>query len=184
VVNPHKWLLTPFDLSVLFCRDMDLLREAFSLVPEYLTTSEAPEVRNLMDTGIQLGRRFRALKLWFVLRYFGAEGMRSRIAEHLRLARLLAEWVDGSPDFERMAPVPMSVVCFRACPTSLHGSASALDDLNERLLHALNASGEVFLSHTKLHGVYTLRVAIGHARTTEAHLAAAWQLIRDTAARL
>ena len=94
VVNPHKWMLTPFDLSVLFCRDMDVLREAFSLVPEYLTTSEAPEVRNLMDTGVQLGRRFRALKLWFVLRYFGAEGMRSRIAEHLRLARVFAAWVD------------------------------------------------------------------------------------------
>ena len=123
VVNPHKWMLTPFDLSVLFCRHMDLLREAFSLVPEYLTTSEAPEVRNLMDTGVQLGRRFRSLKLWFVLRYFGAEGMRSRIAEHLRLAQVLAGWVDADPGYERLAPVPMSVVCFRACPASLQGNA-------------------------------------------------------------
>ena len=121
VVNPHKWLLTPFDLSVLFCRRMDLLREAFSLVPEYLTTSEPPEVRNLMDTGVQLGRRFRSLKLWFVLRYFGADGVRARICEHLRLARRFARWVDADSGFERLAPVPMSVVCFRAAPEHLGG---------------------------------------------------------------
>ena len=184
VVNPHKWLLTPFDLSVLFCRHMDLLREAFSLVPEYLKTTEPAEVRNLMDTGVQLGRRFRALKLWFVLRYFGADGIRSRIAEHLRLAQRFAEWVDGDGDFERLAPVPMSVVCFRAAPAGLRGDEAALDALNERLLHELNASGELFLSHTRLHGAFALRLAIGHVRTTEAHLASAWALIRRTAARL
>ncbi len=188
VVNPHKWMLTPFDLSVLFCRHMDLLREAFSLVPEYLRTSEAPEVRNLMDTGVQLGRRFRSLKLWFVLRYFGAEGMRSRIAEHLRLAQVFAGWVDADPAFERLAPVPMSVVCFRARPVRQPGDvpddAAAVDALNERLLHDLNAGGQIFLSHTKLGGAYVLRLAIGHARTTEAHLAMAWALIRETAARL
>lgn len=183
VVNPHKWMLTPFDLSVLFCRDMDGLREAFSIVPEYLTTTEAPEVRNLMDTGVQLGRRFRSLKLWFVLRYFGAEGMRTRIAEHLRLAQVLAGWVDDDPAFERLAPVPMSVVCFRARPDSIRDDARALDALNERLLHELNAGGKIFLSHTKLRGAYALRLAIGHARTTEAHLAMAWELIRATAAR-
>ncbi len=184
VVNPHKWMLTPFDLSVLFCRHMDLVREAFSLVPEYLRTTEAPEVRNLMDTGVQLGRRFRALKLWFVLRYFGADGMRTRIAEHVRLARVFAGWVDADPGYERLAPTPMSVVCFRACPTSLQGDASALDRLNERLLHDLNASGRLFLSHTKLRGAYALRVAIGHLRTTEAHLTEAWAQIRETTARL
>ncbi len=184
VVNPHKWMLTPFDLSVLFCRHMDVLREAFSLVPEYLKTTEPPEVRNLMDTGVQLGRRFRSLKLWFVLRYFGAEGMRTRIAEHLRLAQVLAGWVDDEPGYERLAPTPMSVVCFRACPASLQGDASALDALNERLLHELNASGRLFLSHTRLRGAYALRVAIGHVRTTEAHLADAWAQIRRTAARL
>ena len=184
VVNPHKWMLTPFDLSVLFCRHMELLREAFSLVPEYLTTSEAPEVRNLMDTGVQLGSRFRSLKLWFVLRYFGAEGMRSRIAEHLRLAQVFAGWVDQDPGFERLAPVPMSVVCFRARPSASRDDAGALDAVNERLLHDVNAGGQIFLSHTKLHGVYALRLAIGHARTTEAHLAMAWEQIRATAARL
>jgi aromatic-L-amino-acid/L-tryptophan decarboxylase len=184
VVNPHKWMLTPFDLSVLFCRHMEVLREAFSLVPEYLTTSEPPEVRNLMDTGIQLGRRFRSLKLWFVLRYFGAEGMRSRIAEHVRLAQVLAGWVDQDPAFERLAPVPMSVVCFRARPAAIADAPDALDALNERLLHELNAGGQIFLSHTRLRGAYALRVAIGHARTTEAHMSMAWQLIRATAARM
>ena len=183
VVNPHKWMLTPFDLSVLFCRDMDILREAFSLVPEYLTTTDAPEARNLMDTGVQLGRRFRALKLWFVLRYFGADGMRSRIAEHLRLAQVLAKWVDDDPEFERLAPVPMSVVCFRARPAAIRDDAAALDAANERLLHDLNAGGQIFLSHTKLRGAYALRLAIGHARTTEAHLAMAWELICAAAAR-
>lgn len=184
VVNPHKWLLTPFDLSVLYCRHMDVLRQAFSLVPEYLKTSEPVEVRNLMDTGVQLGRRFRSLKLWFVLRYFGAEGVRARIAEHLRLARLLAGWVDETAGFERLAPVPMSVVCFRAVPVALRGDDEAVDAHNARLLEALNATGELFLSHTRLRGRYAIRVAIGHVRTTDAHLARAWSLIQETSARL
>ncbi|MGI8673367.1 MAG: pyridoxal phosphate-dependent decarboxylase family protein [Luteitalea sp.] len=183
VVNPHKWLLTPFDLSVLYCRHMDLLREAFSLVPEYLRTTEPAAVRNLMDTGVQLGRRFRSLKLWFVLRYFGADGVRARIAEHLRLARLLAGWIDADPAFERLAPVPMSVVCFRACADGA-GATDDLDGLNERLLLDLNASGALFLSHTRLRGAFTLRLAIGHVRTTEAHLAGAWSRIQATRARL
>jgi aromatic-L-amino-acid decarboxylase len=175
VVNPHKWLFTPFDLSVLYCRDMDVLRAAFSLTPEYLKTSEADSVKNLMDTGIQLGRRFRSLKLWMVLRHFGAEGLRARLAEHIRLARVFAEWVDASPDFERAAPAPFSVVCFRA-----RGS----DQLNETLLERLNGSGELFLSHTKLDGRYTLRLAIGNLHTTQQHVARAWALIQQFAAEL
>lgn len=184
VVNPHKWLLTPFDLSVLYCRHMDVLKQAFSLVPEYLRTSEPDAVLNLMDTGIQLGRRFRALKLWFILRYFGADGLRARIAEHLRLARVFASWVDAAPGFERLAPVPMSVVCFRACPAALAGDEAELDRVNDALLTRLNASGRLFLSHTRLDGVFALRLAIGHVRTTEAHVADAWQQIRDTAREL
>lgn len=180
VVNPHKWLLTPFDLSVLYCRHMPLLRQAFSLVPEYLRTTEPDAVHNLMDTGIQLGRRFRALKLWFVLRYFGTAGISARIAEHMRLARTFAAWVEASPDFERMAPVPMSVVCFRARPAALADDPAALDDLNARLMERLNASGRLFLSHTRLDGAFTLRLAVGHIRTTEAHLEAAWTQIQDT----
>jgi len=175
VVNPHKWLFTPFDLSVLYCRRMEAIRQAFSLTPEYLRTSEGEAgVRNLMDTGIQLGRRFRALKLWMVLRHFGAEGLRARLTEHMRLARVLAGWIDESDRFERVAPVPLSVVCFR-----LRGDAS--DEEHQRILDRVNASGEVFLSHTKLDGRFVLRVAIGNLHTTEEHVARAWALLNDAA---
>jgi aromatic-L-amino-acid/L-tryptophan decarboxylase len=175
VVNPHKWLFTPFDISVLYCRRMDTLRTAFALTPEYLKTVETAPVRNLMDTGVQLGRRFRALKLWMVLRHFGAEGLRARLAEHIRLARLFAQWVEDDPGFEIVAPVPFSVVCFRAC-----GS----DALNEELLQRINASGDVFLSHTRLDDRFVLRLAIGNLRTTEAHVARAWTLVRQHAHEL
>ena len=175
VVNPHKWLFTPFDLSVLYCRRMDVLRQAFALTPEYLKTSEGTAgVRNLMDTGIQLGRRFRALKLWMVLRHFGAEGLRGALAEHVRLARTFAAWVDASERFERVAPVPFSVVCFR-----LRGAS---DDRQARLLDSVNATGEVFLSHTRLDGQYVLRLAIGNLATREAHVARAWELLNAEAA--
>jgi aromatic-L-amino-acid/L-tryptophan decarboxylase len=176
VVNPHKWLFTPFDLSVLYCRRMDVLRQAFALTPEYLKTSEgAAGVKNLMDTGIQLGRRFRALKLWMVMRHFGAEGLRAHLSEHMRLARLFAEWVDGSDRFERVAPVPFSVVCFR-----LRGAHT--DEAHQRVLDSINASGEVFLSHTKLEGRFVFRLAIGNLNTTERHVARAWELLNSTAA--
>jgi aromatic-L-amino-acid decarboxylase len=175
VVNPHKWLFTPFDLSVLYCRRMDVVRAAFSLTPEYLETAETGSVRNLMDTGIQLGRRFRALKLWMVIRHFGAEGLRGRLAEHMRLARVFAAWVEASPAFELVAPVPFSVVCFRARGT---------DELNAALLERLNGSGKLFLSHTRLNGRYTLRLAIGNLHTTESHVSAAWALIRHFLAEL
>jgi len=175
VVNPHKWLFTPFDLSAFYSPRMDVVRKAFSLTPDYLKTVESAPVRNLMDTGIQLGRRFRALKLWMVLRHFGAEGLRQRLAEHMRLAQLFAEWVDASTDFIRVAPVPFSVVCFRA---------DADDAFNERLLEAVNSGGEVFLSHTRLQDRFVLRLAIGNLRTTEAHVARAWALLQETALQL
>jgi aromatic-L-amino-acid decarboxylase len=172
VVNPHKWLFTPFDLSVLYCRRMNELRQAFSLVPEYLKTSEGDAgVRNLMDTGIQLGRRFRALKLWMILRHFGAEGLRAHLGEHMRLARLFASWVDASDRFERVAPVPFSVVCFR-----LRGQGDAA---HQQLLDRVNASGDVFLSHTKLDDRFVLRLAIGNINTTERHVARAWELLNS-----
>ncbi len=188
VVNPHKWLFVPFDLSVLYCRRMDMLRGAFTLMAEYLKTPEQGVARNLMDTGIQLGRRFRALKLWMVLRYFGAEGIRARLAEHMRLARLFATWVDADAQFERVAPVPFSVVCFRAIPSGIDPSdprnLRPIDSFNEQLLDRVNASGDVFLSHTKLNNQLVLRLAIGHLRTTETHVARAWELLRAHAAAL
>ena len=171
VVNPHKWLFTPFDLSALYCRRMDIVRQAFSLTPEYLKTNEAG-VRNLMDTGIQLGRRFRALKLWMVLRHFGADEIRAVLARHMELARTFATWVDASDRFERVAPVPFSVVCFRL--------RDADDAAQARVLEAVNASGDVFLSHTKLDGRFVMRLAVGHLQTTERHIARAWELLNSS----
>jgi aromatic-L-amino-acid/L-tryptophan decarboxylase len=133
-------------------------------------------VRNLMDTGIQLGRRFRALKLWMVMRHFGADGIRARLIEHMRLARLFASWIDASAEFERVAPVPFSVVCFR-------GRVANTDDdpdlLNERILEGVNSTGEIFISNTRLSGRYTLRLAIGNLHTTETHVRRAWELLQQ-----
>jgi aromatic-L-amino-acid decarboxylase len=176
VINPHKWLFVPVDLSALYCRRMEVLRQAFSLVPEYLRTAEPDAVRNYMDYGPQLGRRFRALKLWFVLRYFGAEGLAARLRAHCALAQEFAAWVDESPDWERLAPVPFSTVCFRACPRDPPPAGDeALDRLNERVLETVNRAGKVYLSHTKLGGRFTLRLAIGNLRTTREHVRLAWE---------
>lgn len=183
VVNPHKWLFTPIDCSAFYCRRPEVLRAAFTLVPEYLRTAEGEQtaVRDFMDYGIQLGRRFRALKLWMVIRYFGWEGLAARIREHVRLGRLLASWVDASPEFERMAPTPFSTVCFRAHPRG--AAEDALEGLNTAVLDAVNAGGEAYLSHTKLGGKFTLRFAIGNIRTTESHVRTAWELIQREAGR-
>jgi aromatic-L-amino-acid decarboxylase len=181
VVNPHKWLFVPIDCSALFLRDPALTRAAFSLVPDYLATPEGESVTNLMDYGPALGRRFRALKLWMVLRYFGREGLADRLREHLRLARELAEWIDEAADWERMAPVPFSTVCFRCNPGDRDDEE--LDLLNERILAEVNATGEVFLSHTRLRGRYVLRIAIGNLRTTQRHVRRAWELLREAAER-
>lgn len=195
VVNPHKWLFTPIDCSAFYVRDPDMLKRAFSLVPDYLKTSEA-NVTNYMDWGVQLGRRFRALKLWMVIRAFGQEGIAARIREHIRLGQLLAGWVDNHPDFQRLAPTPFSTVCFRACPrtvaTRLEQATAAeareledsLDEFNAAILEWVNATGEVFLSPTKLNGHYTLRVAIGNIRSDEAAVRRAWQLLQLAASQL
>jgi aromatic-L-amino-acid decarboxylase len=182
-VNPHKWLFTPFDLSVLYCRHMDLLRRAFSLVPEYLRTPEQEKVRSGSDYGIQLGRRFRALKLWMIIRYFGHEGLASRIREHCRLAKLFASWVEESPDWELMAPLPLALVCFRACPSIPEADENTrnarLDVLNEAIMHGVNATGKALLSHTKLNDKLTLRLSIGNIRTTEKHVRQVWELLNE-----
>lgn len=175
VVNPHKWLFTPFDLSVLYCKKLSDLKAAFSLVAEYLKTSDTPRVKNGMDYGIQLGRRFRALKLWFVIRYFGVEGLQARLREHCRLARLFASWVEESENWELLAPVPFGLVCFRACPTGFDD----LDALNEQVMHDINASGDAYLSHTKLNGKFTLRLSVGSIRVEERHIVKAWKLLEQ-----
>jgi aromatic-L-amino-acid/L-tryptophan decarboxylase len=175
VVNPHKWLFVPMDCSALYVRDLELLRRTFSLIPEYLRTPEE-SVRNYMDYGLQLGRRFRALKLWFVLRYFGAEGLRERLRGHIALAQEFAGWIDASPDWEVLAPHPLSVVCFRYAPAGK--SEAELESLNERIMEAANATGEIFISHTKIDGRFALRLAIGNLRTTREDVAAAWDILR------
>jgi aromatic-L-amino-acid decarboxylase len=182
-VNPHKWLFTPFDLSVLYCRHMDLLRRAFSLVPEYLRTPEQEKVRSGSDYGVQLGRRFRALKLWMIIRYFGHEGLAARIREHCRLAKLFASWVEADPNWELLAPVPLALVCFRACPPLDAPDEAArdgrLDVLNEAIMHGVTATGKALLSHTKLNEKLTLRLSIGNIRTTEKQVRQVWDLLNE-----
>ncbi len=189
IVNPHKWLFTPIDCSALYCRHPAILTGATSLVPEYLRTSESG-VTNLMDWGISLGRRFRALKLWMVMRAFGQDGLTARIREHLRLAQVAAAIIDAALDLERLAPTPLSTVCFRARPEDLRGREDDprvrehLNALNTATLDAVNASGEVMLSHTALRGRTTLRMAIGNIRTTERHVRRALELVSVHAARI
>src|SRR5215831_845627 len=188
VLNPHKWLFTPFDCSVLYCRHLDLLRRAFSLVPEYLRTPEQEKVRSGSDYGVQLGRRFRALKLWMIIRYYGHEGLAARIREHCRLAQLFRSWVETSPQWEIMAPTPLALVCFRASGNvpgeSENERARRLDILNEAIMHGVNASGKALLSHTKLNDRVTLRLSIGNIRTTEKHVRQVWELLNEQLQRL
>lgn len=182
VVNPHKWLFVPIDCSALYLRDPEIVRRAFSVVPEYLATPEGESVTNLMDFGPALGRRFRALKLWMVLRYFGREGLATRLREHMRLAGEFAGWVRAEQGWEVMAPVPFSTVCFRALPEGLDDPET--DRHNEAMLAAVNATGEVFLSHTRLRGRYALRLAIGNIRTTVVEVRRAWELLRGYGAAI
>ncbi len=170
VINPHKWLFTPIDCSVFYTRRPDVLRDAFSILPEYLRTSDE-DVTNLMDYGPALGRRFRSLKLWAVIRCHGREGLQALIREHARLARLFASWVEQAPGWEVVAPVPFSVVCFRR-----DGS----DEENATVLEHVNATGEAYLSHTVLDGRYVLRLAVGNHRTTEDDVRRAWELLQET----
>lgn len=177
VVNPHKWMFTPIDLSVFFTRKPDVLKRAFSLVAEYLKTGEDNSVQNYMDYGIQLGRRFRSLKLWFIIRYFGVEGIQSRIKEHLVLAQWLKGEMAKNRDFELMAPVPFSVVCFRYHPDQI-SDEQKIDVLNETLMNNINATGDLFISHTKLNDQMVLRVAVSGIRTERHHVEKAWKLIQ------
>jgi aromatic-L-amino-acid decarboxylase len=177
VTNPHKWLFTPIDFSAFFTRRPEVLRQAFSLVPEYLRTSEGDQVKNLSDYGVSLGRRFRALKFWFVIRAFGVTGLQARIREHIRWAQTVAHWIDECPEFERLAPTPFSTICFRAHPPQMNDDVQ-LNRLNEQLLEKVNATGRVFMSHTKLNGMFTLRWAIGNLRTTEARIGETWEIIQ------
>jgi aromatic-L-amino-acid/L-tryptophan decarboxylase len=182
VVNPHKWLWTPVDASLLLSRRFDVVRDAFSLVPEYLrTVGGAGEERNYNEYTPQLGRRFRALKVWIQLRWFGLDGLRRRIRHHLDLAQEFAAWIDDTPGWERLAPVPFSTVCFRHVPAALARDDALVDVHNAAIMEAVNRSGAVFLSHTKLDGHFTIRLAVGNLRTERRHVQGAWAALQRAA---
>ncbi len=182
VINPHKWLFTPLDASLLLFRHPEVFREAFSLAADYMRTPETPEVHNFNEYGIQLGRRFRALKVWMILRYFGEDGIARRVEQHCDWAQEWAGWVDAHADWERLAPVPFSTLCFRYAPPALHARGdAALDAVNQRILDTVNDTGEVYLSATRLTGRLALRVSIGNPRTERRHLERCFALLEEAA---
>ena len=178
VTNPHKWLMTHFDCSAYYVRDVEALQRTMRTSPEYLRTAQDQEVANFRDWGIPLGRRFRALKLWFVLRSYGAEALRTLLRSHIALGHELASWVDAEPHWERLAPAPLGLVCLRHVPPQLAGDEAALAAHNAALMARVNATGEVFLTHTLLGGRYVIRVAIGAWRTERRHVEGVWELLR------
>jgi len=180
VFNPHKWLMTNFDCSAYYVKDPQALLDTFALTPEYLKTDQDHQVYNYRDWGPQLGRRFRALKLWFVLRSYGATGLRQIIRRHLQWAQDLAAEIQAAPDFELLAPVTFNTLCFRYLPAQ----AQDLDQVNQTLLQVLNASGELFMTHTRLKGVYVLRWVLGQTQLDQHHIAAAWEKVQATARAL
>ncbi|MFN8242136.1 MAG: aminotransferase class I/II-fold pyridoxal phosphate-dependent enzyme [Bacteroidales bacterium] len=182
VFNPHKWMFTNFDCTAYFVKDAATLIRTFEVLPEYLKTRTRGKVNDYRDWGIPLGRRFRALKLWCVIRMYGVEGIREKIRSHIRLASDLAETIQNEAGFEVLAPVPLNTVCFRYKPAGKDDET--LNSLNEELNHRLNDSGKIYLTHTKLNGIYTLRMVIGQTNVTGEHVSAAWELIKDTAAAL
>ncbi len=180
VFNPHKWMLVNFDCSAFYVRDPDHLQQAMAIHPEYLRTTRDAEVVNYMDWGMQLGRRFRALKLWFVLRNYGARELRAIIRSHLEAARAFAGWVDEADGWERLAPVPLNTVCFRWLPAGVEGP-DALNERNLALMARVNQDGVIYLTHTKLDEVVTLRLAVGQRATTLEHVRQAWDALQDAA---
>ncbi len=182
VFNPHKWMLTNFDCSVYFVKNPDLLVKTFEIHPEYLKTGMDEQVKNYRDWGIQLGRRFRALKLWFVIRSYGVKGLQEMVRKHLALAQTFKEWVEQDNRFEVMAPVNLSLVCFRLIIDG--ASESELERINEQLLERVNATGRAFLSHTSLKGRYVLRMNIAQRTTEEKHIKETWELIKEKASEI
>ena len=189
VVNPHKWMFTQIDCSVLYCRRPEVLKQAFSLTPEYLRTLEQGDVKNYMDYGVSLGRRFRALKLWMIIRSLGREGIANAISDHICYARKLTDMIQMDNNFKLLAPVPFSTIVFQFHPqtSTKEGRAwsqAEINEANERLLNRMNQSGKMFLSHTKLRGNLGLRIAIGNLKTNWLDVSESWQLIQKEAESL
>lgn len=183
VFNPHKWMLVNLHCTAYFVRDRETLLRTFQATPEYLRTAQDGDVTNYRDWGIQLGRRFRALKVWFVIRSYGVEGLRRLVRDHIALAHELAGWIERSEHFEMMAPVPFGLVCFRYRPRGLSDD-SEIDRINQLLLSRVNSSRRVYLTHTQLGGRYVLRLVVGQRQTQRAHVEQAWRLIQETAESL
>lgn len=183
VFNPHKWLFTNFDCSAYFVRDPEMLIKTFEILPEYLKTKTRGQVNDYRDWGIPLGRRFRALKLWFVIRSYGVNGLQEKLRYHLNLTKNLATIIDDHPNFERLAPVPLNTICFRYHPPGIH-DPEELDALNETLLHTINQSGKAYFTHTKINNKYTIRFVIGQTNVLEKHIHEAWKRIVETSERI
>ena len=183
VFNLHKWMFTNFDCSAYFVKDKEALIQTFEILPEYLKTKTQETVNNYRDWGIPLGRRFRALKLWFVIRSFGVEGIKGKIKNHIELAKNFAQQIIEHEDFELMASVVFNLVCFRYKPNRLSDDKE-IAEVNEKLLHRLNESGKIYLTHTKVNGHYTLRLVIGQTNVSKKHISDAWKLIQRTAAEI
>ncbi|HET6527899.1 MAG TPA: aminotransferase class I/II-fold pyridoxal phosphate-dependent enzyme [Balneolaceae bacterium] len=183
VFNPHKWMFTNFDCSAFYMKDESLLVRTFEILPEYLKTAEDERVKNYRDWGIPLGRRFRALKLWFVLRNFGVKGLREKLRYHISLAQNLKQKIKQHEDFELLAPAPLNLLCFRYHPGHI-SDEQKLNEWNEKLLAQIQQSGKLFLTHTKLTGKFTIRMVIGNTRVEQRHVDAAWKLIQSEAQKL
>jgi len=183
VFNPHKWMFTNFDCSAYYVKDTEALIRTFEILPEYLKTGTRGQVNDYRDWGIQLGRRFRALKLWFVIRDFGVEGIRQKIRNHLEWAVELAGLIRENQDFELFEPQHLGLVCFRFSPNGLE-ETEKINQLNENLMHTLNKSGKIYLTHTKVKGMVTLRMVVGQTNVTRDHVLSAWELIRQTAGEI
>lgn len=182
VFNPHKWMFTNFDCTAYFVKDASTLIKTFEILPEYLKTRTRGKVNDYRDWGVPLGRRFRALKLWSVIRTYGIEGLRDKVRSHINIAAKLSEMITKEADFEILAPVTISVVCFRFIPAGF--STEALNSLNEKLNHRLNDSGKLYLSHTVINGKYTLRMVTAQTNVTLEHVEKAWHQIKETARSL
>lgn len=182
VFNPHKWMFTNFDCTAYFVRDADSLIKTFEILPEYLKTRTRGKVNDYRDWGIPLGRRFRALKLWSVIRTYGVEGLREKIRYHIGLGKKISVWISEEKDFEILAPVNICVVCFRYKPAGFN--ESQLNVINEKLNHSLNDTGKLYISHTNLNGIYTLRMVTAQTNVSDVHVEKAWELIKSTARNL
>jgi aromatic-L-amino-acid decarboxylase len=180
--NPHKWMFTNFDCTAFFIKDAGHLIKTFEILPEYLKTRTRGQVNDYRDWGIPLGRRFRALKLWSVIRSFGTEGLQNRVRQHIQFASGLKEMILKEADFEILAPVVINMVCFRYIPAG--HTEEKLNTINEKLNHILNDSGKIYLSHTVLNGKYTLRMVTGQTNVTFEHVEKAWKLLKETARRI